>query len=575
MTSPRVRVAWRGVRVAWRGVLLALGALAAVGCGQGAPGGDAPDGGVEREVVIVYTGRFVTLDSLAPRAEAIAVRDGRIEAIGTRAYIDSVAGPDAVHESLPGVVVPGFTDAHAHAAALGGVLESVDVRGVSKAVVLERVAAAAARAPAGAWIRGGGWDQSFWSPPDFPTAAELDAVSAGHPVILDRIDGHAVWVNGRAMQLAGIDRAAVAPAGGRIVRDAAGIPSGVLVDDAIDLVSRVVPPLDLAQRARQLRSALAQYASWGVTSIHDAGVSLADIDSYRALLGDGPLPVRAYVMAAADRATFDAVLARGPEIGSGDGTFTLRTIKVVDDGALGSRGARLSSPYRDDRSERGLILVPRPQLDSIIARSLARGFQVAVHAIGDASTHDVLDAFERAGAAGRASRFRLEHVSMLRDDDLPRLAQLGVIASMQPVFVGEYARFAEARVGAARLPWVYRTRDVVMSGAVLATGTDFPASDTGDPIATLASMVTRQGYDGTPASGWLPGQRVSVDIALRSMTAGAAYAAFEEADRGELRVGRLADLTVLSDDPFAIEPAALRNLVVLRTIVGGRTTFQR
>ncbi|MEP7383037.1 MAG: amidohydrolase [Gemmatimonadota bacterium] len=524
---------------------------------------------------VVYRGHFITLDSLAPHAEAVLVRDGRIVAIGSVAHADSAAGPGVRQVALPGVVVPGLADAHVHVAMLGDVLETIDLRGASKREVLARVAAAARGVPAGQWIHGGGWDQSFWTPPDYPTAIELDAASGGRPVLLERIDGHALWANTRAMQLAGLTRTTAEPPGGRIVRDAIGAPSGVFVDDAMALIRRVVPEPSRAHRMRRLRRALDRYSRWGLTSVHDAGIDQGDLDAYHALVRAGPLPVRVYAMFAATDPSLAALLAAGPELGSGGGTFTLRTVKVVDDGALGSRGARLSSPYHDEASERGLDLDPNGRLDSIIVRGLARGFQIAVHAIGDASNHDVLAAFSRAGPSARATRFRLEHVSMLRDEDVPRLAALGVIASMQPVFVGEYSRFAEARVGAARLPWVYRTRDVFESGAVVATGTDFPASDTGDPVATLYSMVTRRGYDGQPEGGWLPDQRVSVDVALRSMTMGAAYAAFEEDVGGMLRVGRRADFTVLSADPYAVDPAQLRSLEVLRTIVGGRTTYQR
>ena len=523
----------------------------------------------------VFTGTFITLDSLNPRAAAVAIRGGRIVAIGTRHAVDSVAGPNARRATLPGVALPGFADAHVHAAALGDVLESLDVRGATKSQILARVRAAAVRPNAGRWIRGGGWDQSFWTPPTFPTAREVDSVSGARPVLLERIDGHAIWANTRAMQLAGVTRSTPDPTGGRIVRDTSGLPTGVFVDDAMEIVRRAMPSPSAARRVHRLRLAMSQYARWGLTSVHDAGVVLSDLDAYRTLLRKESLPVRVYAMSSADDATLGVVLARGPEIGAGHGTFTLRTVKVVDDGALGSRGARLSSPYSDDASQQGFDLDPGGRLDRIIARSLPRGFQVAVHAIGDASNHDVLSAFERAGPGARASRFRLEHASMIRDEDLPLLASLGVIASMQPVFVGEYSRFAEARVGPLRLPWVYRTRDVFASGAVVAAGTDFPASDTGDPIATLFALVTRRGNDGAPREGWRPDQRVSVDVALRSMTMGPAIAAFEELDGGMLRVGRRADLTVLSADPYAVAPDSLRSLTVLRTIVGGRTTFRR
>ncbi len=521
----------------------------------------------------VFTGRFITLDSLKPRAEAMAVRNGRIVAIGSRAHVDSVAGPGAHHTTLAGFALPGLADAHVHPAMLGEMLEALDLRALSKSQILAKVRVAASRLPSGRWVRGMGWDQSFWKPAVYPTAGELDAVSAGHPVLLERIDGHAVWANSAAMQLAVVTARTADPAGGKITRGAGRSPNGIFIDDAIDVIRKGLPAPTLDDAERQLRAAMHRYASWGLTSIHDAGADVMDVAAYHALVREGPLPVRAYVMAATNDSSFRATLTRGVEVGLGQGTFTLRTVKVVDDGALGSRGARLSAPYADDASQRGFELAGGGRLDRIIAASLARGFQVAVHAIGDASSHDVLSAFEHAGAAGRATRFRLEHASMLRDEDVARLARLGVVASMQPVFVGEYSRFAEARVGRERLPWVLRTKDVLAAGAVVAAGTDFPASDTGDPILNLYAMVTRRGFDGKPAAGWLPGQRVSVDAALRSMTMGAAYAAFQERDAGMLREGRWADFTVISNDPYAVPVAELRGLRVLRTVVGGRTTF--
>jgi predicted amidohydrolase YtcJ len=522
----------------------------------------------------IFIGSFITLDSSNPRAEAVAVRDGRIIAVGSRAVVGSLATGSTRQTVLPGIALPGFIDAHAHPHFLGELLEGLDLARLSKEQILQRVRTASTAADSSAWIRGSGWDQEFWRPPEFPVAAELDSVSADHLVMLDRVDGHAVWVNSRALQAAGITRDTVDPSGGKIVRDAHGDPSGVLVDSAIDLVTRVVPAPSEADVERRLRAAMAQYMKWGLTGVHDAGASLREIDVYRKLAERGELAVRMYVMASAQGSTFDRTLERGPEVGLGGGMLTIRSVKVVLDGALGSRGAKLSAPYADASEERGLSLVTDAQLDSIIAEASTRGFQVNVHAIGDEATHRMLDAFERAGSTTRSLRFRDEHVSIVRDEDLPRFEQLGVIASMQPVFVGEYRRFAEARVGKARLPWVYRTRDLLQAGAIVASGTDYPASDSGDPIMTLYGMVTRRGPDGLPDGGWLPSQRVDIDAALRSMTHAAAYAAFQENELGAITVGRRADFTVLSDDPYAVTPEELRSLKVLQTVVGGRVVYE-
>ncbi len=552
-----------------RPLALALAiALALAGANSGALA-QSPGAGT------IYTGDVITLDSSSSRANAIGVRDGAIVAVGSIAHVDAVMGARAPHVAIPGFILPGFADAHAHPQFLGQQLETMDLHAVSKAEVLSRVRAAASRAPAGAWIRGSGWDQAFWSPPNFPTAAELDRVSAGHPVMLDRIDGHAIWVNSRALALARIEAGRADPSGGRIMRDAGGAPTGIFLDSAMSLVTRAIPGETSATIERQLRAALAQYAAWGLTSVHDASADLAVLRVWKSLEKRGELTARMYVMAAAQDSTLTRSLAEGTRVGGINELLTIRSVKVVLDGALGSRGAQLHAPYADEPGKRGLSLVSDAELDSIIRLSVARGFQVNVHAIGDEANRRVLDAFARAEPATRALRFRDEHASLVSDDQLPRFASLGVIASIQPVFVGEYSRFAESRVGSARVHWVERTRDFIASGARIASGTDYPASDTVDPIATLFSMATRRGADGTPEAGWLPDQRVSVDVALRSMTAGPAYAAFQEGQLGAITVGRAADFTVLSADPYATAPSALRSLRVIRTIIAGRTVWRR
>jgi len=518
---------------------------------------------------IVFTGNFITLDSAAPRVEAVAVSRGRIVALGTRQQVMRLAGTTTKRIELPGFALPGFADAHAHPSAVGDQLTLLDLATLSKTEILRRVGAAARHAAPGDWIVGNGWDQGFWQPAVFPTTADLDSLSHGHPVLLNRIDGHSMWVNTRVLQLAGITSATKDPAGGRIVRDASGAATGMVIDNAMDLVNRVVPPLTHDQRMTRLRKALDQYVAWGLTSVHSAGDELPDIALYKELLAQHQLPLRVYAMPYGKGESLEHYLVSGPEIGLGDGRLTMRGFKVLLDGALGSRGAQLTEPYADAPRERGLVITTDAALDSLIRRAIPKGFQVNVHAIGDLANHRLLDAYQRAGAAARQLRFRDEHASVVRDEDVPRFAKLGVIVSLQPVFVGEYSRWAGDRLGTARLPWVVRTRDLMQSGAVIASGTDYPSSDTGDPILTLFALVTRRGFDGKPAGGWLPSQRVSMDAALRSMTMGPAYAAFQEKDLGAISVGRYADFTVLSADPYAVAPESLRTLRVLRTIVGG------
>jgi predicted amidohydrolase YtcJ len=521
---------------------------------------------------VVFVGHFVTLDPEQPEAQAIGVRGGRIVAVGSREEIAAWIGPDTRQNELPGVALPGFAEGHGHAEAFGKQLDLLDLRGLSKQEILDRVAAAARAASAGEWIRGRGWDQGFWSPAVFPTAAELDLAVPDQPVFLTRIDGHSAWLNSRALALAEITAATADPDGGKIIRDAKGVPTGILVDAAVDLAGRVVPAPTREDRKTWLRAAIDAYVRFGVTSVHDAGVDLEGIAIYKDLLASGDLPLRVYAMAQGEGATAEHYLAGGPEIDLG-GRLTIRCFKALLDGALGSRGAQLGAPYADDPSETGLVLMEDDAFAELIRHGTERGFQIAVHAIGDLAIHRALDAFEASGPELRELRPRIEHVSVVDPSDISRFRPLGVIASMQPNFVGEYGRWALDRVGPERIEWVYPTRRIHEAGVVVASGTDFPASDTADPLVTLYSLVTRKGAHGEPEGGFLPDQRLGIDEALRTMTTGAAFAAFQEEDLGILSAGRLADMTVLSADPRTTPAEDLRGLRVLATIVGGQVVY--
>jgi hypothetical protein len=543
-----------------------LSTLSALSLGCSASGSQTP------APETIFVGQFVTLDPSRPRVEALGVAKGRIVSAGSRADVERLASDTTRTIQVAGVGVPGFADAHVHLSGLGQQLERLNLRGLNKEQVLARVAEAARSAPSGGWITGSGWDQGFFQPAVFPTASDLDAVSGDHPVALSRIDGHSSWVNSKVLALAGISRATPDPPGGRIVRGASNDPTGILVDRAQDAVSRVRPSRASGEdRLRHIRGALQQYARWGLTSVHDAGTDLETIAAYKELLKRDELPVRLYVMARGRDAT-EHYLQTGPELDSGGGLLAVRSFKVVSDGALGSRGAELTEPYADAPDERGLQQVSDADLDRLVRSARAKRIQVNVHAIGDRAVRRVLDVFEHAGVKPE-ERFRIEHASMIAPADVPRFGRLGVIASIQPVFVGEYSRWAEERVGAARIRWVLPVRDLVASGAPMAFGTDFTASDSGDPIATLSGAVLRRGADGTPEGGWYKDQAIDLDKALRLMTMGPAFAAFQENDLGQLTVGRYADVTVLSSDPYTVTPGDLSKLTVKMTIVAGRVTF--
>jgi predicted amidohydrolase YtcJ len=541
-------------------VLLAM--MLAAGCAACTPLQPAPD--------VIFVGQFITLDPSRPRVDALAAANGRIVALGSVAEVERLAATITRRVDIPGVGVAGFADAHVHLSSVGQQLEHLDLRGLTKEQILAKVEEAAHVADPDRWIEGGGWDQGFFHPAMFPSASDLDAVSGDHPVVLTRIDGHSSWVNSKVLSLAGISASTSEPPGGRIVREN-GRPSGILVDRAQDVLGRIRPARVAADRQRQVRAALQQYARWGLTSVHDAGTDLDTIAIYKQLLEQRELPVRLYVMARGSDAT-EHYLSSGPEPDLLDHLLVVRSFKLMADGALGSRGAELTEPYADARAERGLQQTSDAELDTTIRRAREKGFQVNIHAIGDRAVRRVLDAFERGGVRP-SERFRVEHASMIGPDDVPRFARLGIIASIQPVFIGEYSRWAEDRVGPIRVQWVLPTRDLLKTGARVALGTDFTASDTGDPIATLAGAVAGQSASGAAGAAWHEQQRIDLDSALRAMTTGPAFAAFEETDLGQLSIGRLADVTVLSGDPYSVPAEELRSLSVRMTIVGGRVTY--
>jgi len=519
----------------------------------------------------IFIGRFLTLDPANPQGEAIAVSAGRILAVGSRSTVEKLTNNATRVIKFSGLALPGFADAHIHVAGIGAQLERLDLRGLTKAEILAKIAKAARSAPPGGWVFGEGWDEGFWQPPVFPTAKELDVVSGDHPVALFRIDGHSTWVNSKVLTRAKITRDTPDPNGGAIRHDAAHQPTGMLVDNAQELIRSVTPKPTYADKERRIRAALRQFTRWGLTSVHDAGADLDTIAIYKDLLKRAELPVRIYAMVGGDKARAH-YLTSGPEPNLGNGMLAVRSFKLFLDGALGSRGAELAAPYTDAPGERGLQLMTNADLGKIIQDARKKGFQVNVHAIGDRAVTRVLDTFELAGVR-KEERFRVEHASMVTDDDLARFARLHIIASIQPVFVGEYSRWAEDRVGPTRVHWVLRTRDLLNAGVDLAAGTDYPDSDSGSPIDNLYCLVTRRSAAGKPEPGWQSDERVDVDQALRMLTGGPAFAAFQEEDLGSLTVGRYADFTVLSDDPHDLPINGLRALTVQMTVVGGHVTF--
>jgi predicted amidohydrolase YtcJ len=592
----RVGTAARALALlAW--VACAVAGCAVAGCGapdaQRAPGRQAPPTVVRPEPAdLLFLRGFVrTLDPRQPEAEALAVRGGRIAIVGSSAEAAAWAGPGTRVIDLHGrPLYPGFADSHLHLSGYARTLLDVDLTGTaSEAECVARVAAAAAGRPDGRWILGRGWDQNDWEDTAFPTHAALSAALPRHPAALRRVDGHAVLANAAALAAAGIDATTRDPEGGRILRDAAGAPTGVLVDNAMVLLDRVIPDVPPAELASAVRRAVAELHAHGITSVHDAGVPWSDVEVYAALAREGRFLLRAHVMLDGTRP--DAwVEGRGLPTAdlTGQGLIAVRALKLYADGALGSRGAALLADYSDDPGNRGLLLTPPQDLEALCVRALGAGWQVATHAIGDRGNRVALDAYAAAFAAvpperrGRLAdgapvpepRFRIEHVQVLAPEDVPRFAELGVIASMQCQHQTSDMPWAEARLGPVRVRGAYAWRSLFDAGARLAGGSDCPV-ERPDPIAAFHAAVTRSNEAGEPFGGWYPEQCLTRPEALAMLTAWPAYAAFDEGRLGQLRPGLLADLVVLSDDLLTVPEGALMELEVDLTVVDGEVVHER
>jgi predicted amidohydrolase YtcJ len=534
-----------------------------------------------RRADLLLTGGVVhTLDPARPRAEAVAVAAGRVLAVGSAAELAALKGPSTRVVDLAGrTVLPGFIDSHAHLLGIGAARLGVDLRGTTSwREVLERVQAALPGQPPGQWVVGRGWHEDKWTDRSgievrgFPTHRQLSAMTPDRPVVLERADGHAVLANARAMAERGIDRNTRTPAGGEIVKDGAGEPTGVFVDNAAALVEP--PPADAARKRRALDLALAECARQGVTTLHDAGASPEEIALYRERAAAHTLTVRLYVMVGG----VEAMRALGRPLVPPAGEFvTVRAVKLYADGALGSRGAALLEPYLDDPGNRGLLVTPFPQLLDAARIAAGSGFQVCTHAIGDRANRLTLDAYEqvlRESQKGAQARWRIEHAQVLDAADVPRFGQLGVIASMQTIHATSDRPWAADRLGLPRVKeGAYAWQKLLRSGARLANGTDAPVEDL-SPIRSFHAAVTRQDASGKPPGGFDPEEKLSRPEALQSMTLGGAYAAFEEDFKGSLVPGKLADLVVLSRDIMSIPEPEILGAEVVLTVVGGKVVYE-
>ncbi len=519
--------------------------------------------------LILYNGDIHTMNPAQAHASAVAIRGDRIVAVGDSA--SAMAHGDGTRFiDLGGrSVSPGLVDAHCHLFGLGLDLQAVSVRGAaSEGAAVDLVVAGAKTRPAGQWLLGRGWDQNRWPGQQFPTHASLDAKVSDRPVVLRRIDGHAIWVNSVALAAAGVSAATPDPPGGKIVHDAKGQPTGVFVDNAIAVVEDKVPQPDAATRRAWLLAAADKAVHAGITGVHEMGIDDDTAAVYRQLAEEHALPLRVNAYLAGNPNNL-ARLAQPPA--ADVGWFAMRGVKFYADGALGSRGARLYAPYDDDPGNSGLWVTEPAVLARAVDAAVAGGWQVATHAIGDAGVGSVIDAYLLAQQAHPGDhRLRVEHTQIIAPKDIDRMVQAHAIASMQPTHATSDMPWAEARIGKERVKGAYAWRTMLDHKIPLAGGSDFPVEEVG-PLLGIYAAISRQDGDGKPDGGWYPEQKLTLDEALAMFTTGAAYAEHAEDHRGMIAPGYDADLTV-----FDGQLTAGRNLLTLTiaaTIVGGRDVY--
>ncbi len=563
---------------AWTLATLALGAAGCQSAGEPAD-------------LVLRNGKIVTVDDARPEAQAIAVRGDRIAAVGSDADIAPYIGDSTQVIDLDGALaIPGLIEGHGHFMGIGQAKLNLDLVGVeSWDKIVDKVAAAVQATPPGQWIVGRGWHQDKWTQkpePNIdgsPVHDALSRVSPDNPVMLTHASGHSSMVNAKAMELAGIDGKTPDPPGGQIVKDTQGRPTGLLLETAQGLTREAYDrrqaertPEEVQAEARKMAGLAAQdCVSKGLTSFQDAGSSFEVVDLFKALVDEGQMPLRLWVMLREDNDDLRQRMTRYRMIGHGDNRLTVRAVKRSIDGALGSHGAWLLEPYTDLPSSTGLNTYPVADLEETARLAIENDFQLCVHAIGDRANRATLDVFEKTFKAHpdkRNLRWRDEHAQHIHPDDLPRFAALGVIASMQAVHCTSDAPWVPARLGLERAEREsYRWRELIDSGAVVTNGTDAPVEDV-DPIASYYAAVTRKLKDG---SVFVPDQRMTRQEALRSYTIENAYAAFEEDLKGSLTPGKLADVTVLDRDILTVAEEEIPATQVLYTIVGGVVVFRR
>lgn len=553
---------------------IALGALAGVcvlvlACAMPAhPGAD----------LVITRANIWTGEPTQPSAIALAIVGDRIVDVGGAGEIERWRGSTTTVINAEGRrVLPGFNDSHVHFVDGGTQLDGVDLKDADSPEELARRIGARAKSKPGEWILGGDWDDQRWTPPQLPTRALVDDVTNGTPVFVSRYDGHMALANAAALGRAGITERTPDPPGGVIVRDAKGNPTGVLKDAAMDFVTRVIPNKTPDERLRAVKRAMEHAASLGVTSVQDMNPSYDDVAVYAELANRGELTVRIY--AAPMETGFYDQAKIGIHRSFGSTWLRLGAVKGYADGSLGSTTAYFFQPYTDAPDTRGLLSEEMQSVEDMRTRLMAAdraGLQLCIHAIGDAGISQILDVFEDVVRANgdRDRRLRIEHAQHIAPKDFDRFASLKVIASVQPYHAIDDGRWAERRIGPERIKTTYAFRTLLDKGVRLSFGTDWPVAPL-NPMLSLHAATTRATLDGKNPDGWVPEQKIAIGDAVAAYTRAAAFAEFQERDKGTIARGKLADLVILTDDVLAIPPAQIKDVRVLTTIAGGKVVYQR
>ena len=534
--------------------------------------------GANNADLVIRGGQIVTVDKDFSIQEAVAVRSGKIIYVGSDDEIQSYISRDTkLIELQDAIVLPGLIDAHGHLTGYGKALEYVDLVGTtSYQEIINLIKEKVETVEPGEWIRGRGWDQNDWTNKEFPEHQLLSAITPDNPVVLTRIDGHAILTNQLAMDLAGITLATPEIAGGKIHRDVSGNPTGVFVDNAEKLIAQHIPKYSQAEIRKIIKNGAEHLVTYGITGIHDAGIPISRISDYKYLIDKNAMPLRINAMLSDTSAVENEEFLRKHGVESyGDGFLRVKSIKLYADGALGSRGAALLKPYADDPDNMGLMVTDSLHILEVARAALQNDFQICTHAIGDRGIRTVLNVYENSLAATPKDdhRFRIEHSQIVNLADVTRFAELGVIPAMQPQHAISDMPWVAARIGTERSKGAYAWRSFIDAGLIIPCGSDVPV-EVPDPLLGIYNAVTRQNEAGLPDSGWIPEQKMTIAEAIKGYTIWAAEAAFQEDILGSIETGKYADFTILDKNLLRIDPSEILDTNVLYTIVGGEIKYQ-